>query len=170
MHNFFYSLISFIIAIFFILVGIVAIMIPWSADIRTSLVQFILEDSLAISLFGFAFIVIGLAIVVNVLLNARRHHYHLRSGDKAIAVDESLVQQYLELYWKQLFPNNDVPSRLAIKDNIIYVHVDFPYLPVDQQRPLLERVRRDLKIKFEKTIGYKEDFHLYATFQPEPKK
>jgi hypothetical protein len=170
MHNFFYSIITFIFAILFILVGIVGVMIPWSADIRTGLVQFILEDSLAISLFGFAGIVIGLAMAIHVLLNARRQCYHLRSGNKSVTIDETVVKQYVDLYWKQLFPNNDIPNRLAIKNNIIYIHADFPYLPIEQQRPLLERVRQDLKSRFKKSMGYTEDFHLYASFQPEPKK
>ena len=165
MSNFFYSLISLIISLFFILVGIVAIMIPWSEDTRTSLIQFILEDSLAISLFGFTIMVIGLAIAINILLGTRRRYYHITSHEAPADVDEAIVQQYLTSYWKQLFPGSDIPCRLTIKNNKFHISVDFPYLPLDEQKELLERIKRELRITFAKVLGYHEDFHLSATFQ-----
>lgn len=165
MYNFFYSLISFIIALFFILVGIVSIMIPWSENVRADLIRFILEDSLAISLFGFAFLVIGLAIVINILLNSRRSYYHVKSGESAIAVDEAVIQQYLTIYWKQLFPDSDIPYKLNLKKNRIHLSVDLPYHPQEEQRLLLERIRQDLRRLFSSQIGYADEFSLSASFQ-----
>lgn len=165
MNNLFYSLISFIIAIFFILLGIVNIMIPWSDEVRYSLVKFILEDSLAISLFGFAFVVVGVAIAINILLNTRRKYYQLKMGTKAIKVDEAVISQYLAHYWKQLFPSTDTPCRLSIRKNKIHIVADLPFLPMLEQRQLLERIKQDLEALFEKQLGYKDEFYLSASFQ-----
>lgn len=170
MYNFFYSLISFIIALFFILLGIVGVMIPWSANVRADLIDFILKDSLAISLFGFAFIVIGLAIVSNILLNARRSYYHIKSGDHAIAVDEAVIHQYLKHYWKQLYPDHDIPYQLTIKHNKIHLNIDLPYQSVAEQRPTLERIRQDLRRLLNNQLGYQDEFSLSAAFQAAPKK
>lgn len=169
MGHFFYSLITFIIALFFTMVGVVAVMIPWSTPVRDSLVQFILEDALAISLFGFAFIVIGLAIASYILIGTKRRYYHIKSKGGATVVDEAVIQQYLDTYWKQLFPKHEIPCRLTLKNNKIHVSVDFPYLPAADQRPLLERVKNDLNKTFTKILGYQEEFYLSASFEPAPK-
>lgn len=169
MSNLFYSLISFIIAVFFILLGVIGVMVPWSPGIRTDLIQFILDDSLAISLFGFASIVIGLAIVINILLNTKKRYYHIRSDSKAIDIDETVIQQYLATYWKQLFPGSDIPCRMILKNNKIHITVDFPHLPIAQQQLLLERIKEDLRTTFTKMLGYHNDFYLSASFQGKPK-
>src|SRR5271154_2175868 len=97
-YNFFYSLISFIIALFFVLMGSFAIIIPWSEAVRTRLVRFILEDSLAISLFGFAVLVIGLSSLANIILNAKRKTYRLKSDSGLIDIEESVIQDYVNAY------------------------------------------------------------------------
>lgn len=165
MNNFFYSLISFIVALFFILLGIIGILIPWSPGIRTDLVQFILNDYLVISLFGFATIIIGLSIAINILINTKRKYYHIRSDANAITVDETIIQQYLNAYWEELFPGSDIPSRITLKNNKIHISVDFPELPIGQQQLILERIKQDLRSKFAELLGYHNEFYLSSSFQ-----
>lgn len=165
MNNFFYSLISFTIALFFVLLGIIGVIIPWSPEIRTDLVQFILDDSILLSLFGLTFIIVGLAIAAYILVNGRRKYYHIRSGEDAITVDEAVIQQYLDAYWKELFPGSDIPNRLAIKNNKIHITVDFPHVPQGQQQLILERIKQDLRNKFTEILGYRGDFYLSSSFR-----
>lgn len=169
MSALFYSLISFVVAIFFIMIGIICMMLPWSEAVRTDLVQFILEDSLVISLFGIGSLIIGLAIVVNIILGSRRHYYHVKSGSKSVTVDETLIQQYLNTYWGELFPNCSVPNKFSLKSNKIYVAADLPYLPVKEQKALIERVKTDLQDIFKRILGYQNEFHLSISFQSESK-
>lgn len=166
MSNFFYSLISLLTAIFFILLGIASVMLPWSPFVRTELVQFILGDSITIFLFGFAFIIIGLAIAINIILSSRRKYFHLHSGPKSIWIDETIIQDYLITYWKQLFPQSEVPSKLTLKKNKIHLIADLPYIPLDQQKDVLERIKNDLSELFGTFFGYQEPFYLSASFQP----
>lgn len=165
MYRFFYSLITFIIALLCILVGIVGLIVPWSSNVRQFLTQMILEDSLVISLFGFAFIVIGIAMAAYIILNSRRRYYHIKTGDGSVLVDEGIVQEYLSLYWKQLMPDAAISSSVNLKDNKISINVDFPHVPVPGQRPLLEKVRTDLRDWLFKILGYHEEFQMHATFQ-----
>lgn len=166
MRNVLYSLSSLLIALFFVLLGVVSVMLPWFPMVRNELIRFILEDSLLIFFFGFAFIVIGAAIIANIVLNAKRHYYHVRSGPKSIAIDETIIQQYLDSYWKQLFPQVHVPNKLTLKNNKIYLIADLPYIPQEQQQDVLERIKNDLADIFTTTFGYKEQFYLTASFQP----
>jgi hypothetical protein len=167
MNNLFHSLIIFIAALFFIMLGIVGIMIPWSSGMRMEIIQFILEYPLAILLFGVALVVAGLAIAFYILFHARRRYYYIYSGSHTAAVDEAVVQQYLNTYWKQLFPNRDIPNRLTIKNNKIHITVDLPFLPPHQQQLLLERIKQDLRGTFAKLLGYHNGFSLSASFQKE---
>ncbi len=169
MSNLFHSLISLVIALFFVLIGLISIMIPWSADIRYKLIHFILEDALAISLFGFAFIVVGSAIIANILLNARHQYYHIRSGVGAIKIETAIIQQHLTLYFKELFPSNDIPCRIAMKKNKIHITIDLPFTPPTQQRELLERIKGDIQHLFATKLGYLDEFFLSASFHDKNK-
>lgn len=169
MNHLLQSLINIIIALFFILIGIVGILIPWSINVRNLLTRFIFEDALAISLFGFTFFVIGLALVVNILLTNKRRHYNISSEKGSTTVEEAVVQEYLNTYWKQLYPTTDIPCHLTVRDNKIHIAVDLPYLPLPEQKPLLEKVRQDLIEIFAKILGYREDFFLSASFQDQKK-
>lgn len=164
MRNFFYSLISFVVAIFFILLGVIGFMIPWFPTVRTDVVLFLLEDSIAISLFGLSFVAIGVGIVFNILLSVKRNYYHFKVGSNPVAVDESILQKYLNTYWEDLFPENDIPNRLILKKNKIHVIADLPYMTRHQQEVVLERIKTDLRDIFGKLLGYHHQFHLSASF------
>lgn len=164
MSNLLYSLISFSIAVFFILLGLICILLPWSPGMRTNVIQFILENSVTIFLFGFGFMMIGIFIVINILLSARRQYYQIQSDTNPVLVDESLIQEYVNGYWKELFPEAEIPSRLTLKQNKIHVQADLPYLSEPQQEILLERIKKDLKDLFGRILGYQEPFYLSISF------
>lgn len=164
MSHFLYSLISFIVAIFFLLLGIVGIIIPWSSAVRAHFVQFILEDSLFIFLFGLGFVIIGAAIAINVILNAKKKYYEIHTGNNAAIVDESLFQDYLNTYWRQLFPKHEVPNQITLKKNKIHVAADLPYIPISEQKALLERIEKDLNDIFSRIFGYRNEFVITISF------
>ena len=152
------------------MLGLVAVLVPWSPEVRSDIIQFILEDSIAIFLFGFVFIVVGLAIVISIILGTRRSYYRLKGGLQSVMIDEKVIQDYLDTYWKELFPKATVPNRLQIKKNKIHLTADLPFVPQNEQKAVLERIRNDLTEIFNSFLGYQEPFYLAASFQPEHKK
>src|SRR5262249_26201196 len=136
----FYSLISLAVALFFLLLGIISLMLPWSPSARSELILFILEHSQTIALLGLGWILIGLSIVVYTLLSARHHYLYLRSGPRSIKIDESIIHSYLETYWKKLFPHAEIPHRVTLKRNKIHVTADLPYVPANEQKAFLAKV------------------------------
>lgn len=165
LNNLFYAVLSSVFAIFFCVLGGISILIPWVTQVRTDVVQAILEGSLAIFVFGFVFLFIGITILVNIILSCRKRFYHLRSGKKAVTIDESFFDQYLEEYWKGIFPHCEVSYKLIIKKNKLHIVADLPYMPLDQQKLLLERIRHDLRDLFTQIFGYRGEFFLSASFQ-----
>lgn len=166
MNQWFYSLISLFIAIFFLLLGFLAIMLPWSPVAQTDLISLIREDSLAIFLFGFAFLAVGIAIIAYVVIQSRKNYYHLKSGPRSISVDETVISDYVNTYWKDLFPKTYIPSRLFLKKNKIHITADLPYIPQSEQKELLERIKNELEDRFSSLLGYRDTFYLSASFQP----
>lgn len=140
-------------------------MLPWSPVAQTDLIFFILEDSVAIFLFGFAFLAIGIAIITQVILHSRKNYYHLQSGPRSISVDETVISDYINSYWKDLFPKTYIPSRLNFKKNKIHITADLPYIPQSEQKELLERIKNELDERFTNLLGYRDTFYLSASFQ-----
>lgn len=169
LYNLLYYTISSLIALFFILLGIICIMLPWSPSVRTNIVDFFLENTIAISLFGVGFFVIGLTMLINFYLSSKRRYYHLKVGERSVAVDEIVIRQYLQSYWEQVFPNQEVPTRLSLRKNKIKVYADLPYVPKEERPTVCERIQNELHEIFSKTLGYTQKFLLSISFQPERK-
>lgn len=169
MYNLIFSLITFVIALFFILLGVISVLIPWSEVVRQMLIDAISHNSLAISLFGFAFIVIGFTVVFDILINSRKSYYRIKSGRHDISVDETVVQQYITASLKELFLDSDIPSRLKLKNNRFHITIDLPHQSSAMQSALLEQIKEELQRQFASQLGYKEEFFLSASFQPAPK-
>lgn len=169
MTNFLYSLISLFISLFFILLGIIGIILPWSSSMQSLAVTLILENSLLIFLFGFSLLAIGIATAVNILLNAKRHYYHFKVSGQTVSVDTALIQNYLQKYFKELFPETEVPYQLQVKKNKLHITVDLPYIAKNDQDALLERMRTELRELLSDFLGYRHPFHLSASFQSLPK-
>lgn len=165
LFNSLYYVLSFSLAIFFIFLGVIGIMLPWSPIIRTDMIQYILENSIAISLFGFGFTVIGVFMGISLYLNTKRQYYYIRAGKLLTIVDEVIIQQYLESYWKQVFPQHLIPTRLSLKKNKIKIMADLPHIPRSEQKEFILKVEQDLQETFARIFGYSREFILALNFQ-----
>lgn len=163
--RFFYLATSFILGTFFFVSGIFGIILPWSPRLREAFIQFILENTLILSLFGLGFALIGLSIVIYALLSSRRHYTEIRTGSYSVALDENVIRQYLESYWEERFPNSHVSFNLLFKNDSIQIIADLPHLAEDEQKKFLEGVRNDFSELFGGMIGYPNEVHLIANFQ-----
>lgn len=167
MNNFFYSLFNFFTALIFILIGIVSFILPWSTGVRTDLVQFILEDSYLIFLLGSVFILLGAITLINLWFNFKRRYYRLKSNNRSVVVDEAIFQQYLDTYWKQLFPENHIPSHVVVGRKKLKITADLPYVPLSEQKNLLNRIQSDLEEMFSDYVGYHRDYLISISFASE---
>lgn len=168
MSHILYSLITVIISLFFILLGIISLLIPWSEQIRSSIILFIADNTLALLLFGFCSVIIGAGLISTIVLNSQRRYYRIQSGSHPITLSESVVQDYLTVYWQRLFPQKEIPCRLVIKKKKIQVIADLPYVPILEQKSLLEKIEKDLLDTFRDVLGYREELDVSISFAQEP--
>jgi hypothetical protein len=159
---------SFIMGSFFFILGAFSIILPWSPYLQKVTTQFILENTLILSLFGLGFTLIGISIVIYTLLKTRHRYVQIRTGDLGIILDENVIHQYLEAYWQKHFPSAQVPFELCFKKHSLQIIADLPYLPFMEQKAFLEQVRQDFSDLFGRVLGYPYDVQLIASFQSNP--
>lgn len=168
MINFFYVLITLVIALFFIGLGLIGVLIQASSNIRADVITFILEDHLFILISAIASLLIGAAIIFYVITGFGKRYHQIKSDKGSFYLDESLFEDYMKNYWKQLFPKQEVPNHVLVKKNKVQITADLPYVPENQQKALLARIDRDLKDIFHRLLGYKQEYVISISFQSEP--
>ncbi|WP_068468208.1 hypothetical protein [Candidatus Protochlamydia phocaeensis] len=164
--RFLYLSINFILGTFFFIIGAFGIALPWSRFLQKAVILFISENTVMLSLFGLGFALIGLSIVIYTLLNTKRRYADIRIGSRSIAIDESLIDQYLKLYWKEHFPHQQVPFTISIRKHFLQVTAELPFIPESEQPLFLERVKHDFSDLFSRLLGYPHDVHFIASFEP----
>lgn len=170
MIYFFYASIVLVIALFFIVLGLLSFLIRLSTDVRSEFVSFILEDNLLLSLFGLVSLLIGLALAIHFFNSLKKRYIKINSQHGATYyLDEGLLEDYMKNYWQQLFPQHDIPSHMTIKKNQVSITADLPYVPENQQKALLARIDEDLKDLFNRLLGYHQEYIVSISFQTEEK-
>lgn len=158
-------LITALLALFFILGGIACLLTPWSSAIRTHIILFIVENTAIISSFGLLFIILGITLLINVLISTQHRYYKIKSKGNSVLVDENIIQQLIDEYFNQLFPQKDVPSTVSLESNTIHITVNLPYFPKDKQKPFLDRVETELATNLHSVLGHRDEFYLSASFR-----
>lgn len=132
---------------------------------RITFASFILNNPLIILLFGLCLFVCGLALIIHTLLSCKRKYTIIRTGKNEVTVSETLIQEYLNAYWKKLFPDKNVASHVIVKKDSIKIVADLPSVPISDQKYLLERMEKDVQELFRDTLGYREEIELAVSFQ-----
>lgn len=168
--HYFYLLMTFLLALFLLLLGIFSTALPWSHFLQTKLIDFITTHTVLLSVFGPGFILVGISLLLYTFLNTKRRYIHIQTGSQPITIDESVIHQYLETYWQEQFPKSHIPSHLTFKKNSIEIVADLPYLPKQDQKVFLEQVKTDFSDLFGRFLGSQHTIHFIASFDAAPPK
>lgn len=163
--RFFYHMSSLVLSVFLLVIGVLAMGLAWSAAVRTEAITFILEQRWSLFAIGLILLIAGVTLIAYVLKDSRRRYVYVKTGPNACVLDESFIKQYLDVYWKQLFPTQDISYDLNIKKNKIKIYAHFPPLPMDEQKRFVDKQRRELSNIFSRILGYPHDITLGASFK-----
>jgi hypothetical protein len=162
-----YTLLSFILALFLFVVGFLSLSVALSPFARTEVVSFILENSTYLLLFGIVFLTIGAISFFYLAQNFKRRYYTLKSGQVEIDVSERVIEKYLQNYFKELYPFNEVPCQIDLNKKRAAVIADLPYVPVQEQKALLRKIEEDLTSLFRDQIGFRHELKVSISFSPQ---
>jgi hypothetical protein len=155
---------TLIMGLFFVVLGTIGMLALWFPEIRSILIVFILRNALFISIFSLALFAIGIAIVISVIQSTRHRYYKIQAGRNLATVDESLIEGYINSYWRDFFPKLTIPSRVTLKNNKIFITADLPHFPSEEQKNLIEKIDRDVSNILSKIFGYNREFSLEISF------
>lgn len=153
--------ISLIIGAFFLLVGLITLLLPWSDTIKNELTRFILENSLIFSLFGLGFLLIGISLILYAWHGAKKRCLYLKTGKNSVVLDENVVQNYLETYFQGKFHNQNIPVSFKIKKKYLLVSANLPKISSEE----VAKIKEDLNDIFGRLLGYPHDIHLEIIYQ-----
>src|SRR5687768_7062474 len=106
---------NIVLALFFIVLGLLGIILPWSPTICTEVVDFLLSNTITLSIFGFAFLVIGITVLVQIIQRRKRRYFTRHQKALEIDVSEKVINDYLSVYFRDLFPLTEVPCQVILK-------------------------------------------------------
>lgn len=91
----------------------------------------------------------------------RGRSYSFKMKNNKVSMGKSLIQNYVEAYWKTLFPDTKlIPEVLIYHRNKIEVFAQLPDLKEEEQTQLLEKIENELGELFAEKLGYEKDFQL----------
>jgi hypothetical protein len=166
--HFFFSIINLLVAVLLIVLGIFIFMIPRAVHFQQLVMNLLTEKSYLFTILGISVGVVGILLLIAFYMMNRRHSYYLAMGNHFLTIDESIIQKYLTEYWKELFPGTDLHQEVALKNNLIHLTVDLPYIAFDEQRKILERIELDLQKLFSRIFDYRKEFYITVSFQEKP--
>jgi hypothetical protein len=160
------TLYGIILALFFIVLGIIGVILPWSVAIRTELVDFLLSNTFMLTLLGLLFLFVGAGVIFQMLHGMKRRYITLKELQPHTIISEEVIRDYLKIYFDDLFPKTPVPCRIALKRKKAKVLADLPYVAEKDQEALTRKIEKDLSDIFRELIGWRHDLFLAISFAP----
>ncbi|MCE2982426.1 MAG: hypothetical protein LW832_02555 [Parachlamydia sp.] len=161
--RFFKSLLISLLGLFLLYLGCLSLGLSWSPSLQEAAIVF-LTDSYRVVIVGVGLIFLGLLCLLYAWLAAKRRYAFIKTGPFSVAVDEELLHQSLESYWKEHFPYL-IPFTLHIKKKAISIIAHFPTLPEEEQQIILKKVSDDFEKLFARTLGIPHEIQFFANFQ-----
>lgn len=153
-----------LLALFFLILGLLCVVVPLSEATRQLLIHFVQSQGLTLFLIGLGFLAIGGVILINLSINAKRRHYALRTGPLAVTVDVDLIHAYVKEYWSRRYPRSDIPFRISFPNKMIQISADLPDTPFLAQKSLLKEIERELQELLATYLGYQRPLRLLISF------
>ena len=160
------ALYGIILALFFILLGVMGIILPWSTNIRTEVVDFLLSNTVLLTLFGFAFLTLGLGVIFQMIHGLKRKYVTIKTDGPKTKLSEEVFEDYLKLYFEEIFPKTEVPCRVTLKRKKAKVMADLPFVAESEQEPLIRKIEEDLSDIFRELVGWRHELLFAVSFAP----
>lgn len=152
-----------LLALFFTLLGVFALLFPMSQVFKEHFIAFVLEESWEFYLLGIVFLVIGLWILGSLILRLKKRLYLIRGGHFKIQLGERIFRDHLDRYWMRRFSRSGAVREVLFKKNRIVVTADIPLVPEHEKQAFIQTLQKDLEDLFSRVLGYQGvlDLNLY---------
>lgn len=156
-----------IASIFFLLFGLLILVLPWSNTVLDLALSSIQEYRWFLTFFGISLLLVGIALIGQIYLASQRKYLTIKTGENPVYASDAVVRDSLQAYWENLFPEQEIPCRVDIKKNRIFLYVDLPYYPKEKRPELLKKVEAELAVLLRDLFAYSKSLNLKISFDRE---
>lgn len=141
----------------------------WFPAIRAGLSNFFSNYGILLTIFGTAFLFMGISIITYALIFAKRRYFYIRSGPLEVAISDDIGKEYISKYFQKLFGKPDIPCNFTVKRGKILISANLPYIPEEEQHSLTQKINSEISDLLSYKLGYKAPYHLSISFEGQPK-
>lgn len=159
--NVLFSAVQFVFAVLVILLGGFFIGLQHASHLRLAIARFFSETTISFSLVGYLILGCGILLLVGFYAMHKGSYYRVDMGKRSLQIDPVVIRTYLDEYWRGVFPGNDLSVEIAFaKGKKLEMFVEFPLLPIEKQKAILEKAETELSQILSKHLGYRKEFSL----------
>ncbi len=162
----FYRIINFIVAIQFILLGLICLILPRNGDVRDTTIEILHDSPLFMTILGGGLLVIGLVMLTFIMLYGKKRTYQVRKGRCSITVDEKVFNGYVKEYLDKLFPVGAASHYLIQRKKSLMLYLDIPYIPRPEQESITDKIFDEIALILSEKIGFGDELDLTISFHP----
>jgi uncharacterized protein YjeT (DUF2065 family) len=159
------ALTTFLLAAFFIAVGIIGMLAPWWLNFRKAIMAVLEQGGVTLSLFGMVFALIGIGLLMLLSSRFQQKSYYIRSGPYSVSVDPNVLQNTLQAYCQERFPGYQVASQAHISNDKLSIAMQLPRIPKESHKHTLNQIEKELREVLVNVFGYRKRFDLIVNFE-----
>jgi len=144
-----------------LMLGILFLCLQESSALRVAFEQLLESEGAAFARIGVTLIIVGVLLLLG-LYKLNNHHYlTLKMGVSKTLIDEAVIKEYLTKYFKDIFPQEEVASDVAIHlPQKLEIIVQFPDMVEEKKIHLISRMENELGVLLARKLGYDKEFLL----------
>lgn len=150
-----------ILLLLLLLLGVFFVALPLSPSFREHAIAFIQGSNTTLTTTGILIIFVAILMLLASYSTTKGAFMRVEMGEKgSYTIDERILNKLLKEYFKALFDHFEVFGEFH--DNQIYITLEMPAMPFIEQKPLLEKIEKELADLFEEQLNYSSPFSLSA--------
>lgn len=159
--NVLFSAAHFFVVFFVICLGCLFCAFPYAQQFRLSFIHFLQQEPETFQWIGGAILAFGGLLLLGFSLLNRRRFLRIQMGPAKTLVDEAIVQDYVQTYWKEKHPDDDVHVDVVVqKGETLEIIVPASKDWEGKVEEHLEAVQNDLGDRLSRRLGYYREFYL----------
>jgi hypothetical protein len=158
------AIISLFLAVVLMAIGVFIGMMPKAPHFAQRLSCLISSGSYLLYLIGGACFVVGASVLLACFFMNRRSVMHLKMGRGKVDIELPVIEESLQRLTQAFFPRHEVPVEVRLVKGQLYLAADLPYVPFDEQKPLLQNIEKKTMHLLAKSFGYCDEFTFSVSF------
>lgn len=158
--NLLFSIVHLMISLFVLFFGALLVGLYYAEGLRAFLANLLYDKPLIFFSIGCFLVFFGVIMLIGFYFMNRRKYYQLKMETSKTSIDQSIIKEYVETYWKEVFPNYRGHIEVVIhpKQKLELI-TEMPARAGDDET-LLARIQNELGVLLARKLGYEKEFIL----------